>query len=529
MTAPALPPVLLPYQARVVGLLDDSATRVLVVEKSRRIGLTWALAAAAVLRAGRARGQGGMDALYIAYSREMTREFVDAAAMWARALDLAAGAAEEVLFADGPDRSVQAFRILFASGFEVLALSSAPRNLRGKQGLCVIDEAAFLDALPEVTKAALAFLMWGGQVVLCSTHNGADNPFAELVADVLAGRRPYAHLRVTLDDALADGLYRRICLVSGRDWSAAAEEAWRAKLLADYGEAAEEELFCVPTRGSGVWLPAALIEARMTAPAPVPRLDLPADFLHLPPERRQALLAPFEADLGTALDGLPKGLRMAFGFDFGRVADLSVGVLLALEAGLARRVVLTVELRGVPGEEQKTAVGRILEAARPRLVGAAFDATGPGLLLAEDLGRRFGLAEGEGAGGLVRPVRLSEDWYRRHMPPLKAAFEDGMIALPRDEQHLADLRALRLLRGVPRLPDLRSGPQGARRHGDFAIALALAHFASRLRGAEYAWQPVAAGSAPEPGRLADLPSEEAPRRGWWRGPLGARLRGGLWG
>ena len=40
-----LPKVLLPYQARAVGLPESTSTRVLVVEKSRRIGLTWGLAA----------------------------------------------------------------------------------------------------------------------------------------------------------------------------------------------------------------------------------------------------------------------------------------------------------------------------------------------------------------------------------------------------------------------------------------------------------------------------------------------------
>ena len=39
-----LPKVLLPYQARTVGLLDGGSCSVLFIEKSRRIGLTWGLA-----------------------------------------------------------------------------------------------------------------------------------------------------------------------------------------------------------------------------------------------------------------------------------------------------------------------------------------------------------------------------------------------------------------------------------------------------------------------------------------------------
>ena len=116
-----LPKVLLPYQARTVSLLD-SVCPVLFVEKSRRIGLTWGLAAYAVLRAGRQKKAGGMDVMYISYSREMTREFIDACAMWARAFDMAAGAAEETLFdRDDDAKAINAFRIKFASGFEIMA------------------------------------------------------------------------------------------------------------------------------------------------------------------------------------------------------------------------------------------------------------------------------------------------------------------------------------------------------------------------------------------------------------------------
>jgi len=281
-----LPKVLLPYQARTVSLLESTAARVLFIEKSRRVGLTWGLAAYAVLRAGREKSAGGMDAMYISYSQEMTREFIDACAMWARAFSMAAMEADELLFEDAnpadpsDTKHIQAFRIRFASGFEILALSSAPRGLRGKQGVVIIDEAAFVDSLAELLKAALAFLMWGGQVVVCSTHNGADNPFNQTVQDILSDRAPHKHIRIDFDDALRDGLYQRICLVTGKDWSPEAEASWRQEIIDFYGDGADEELFCIPSMSSGAWLPGPLIEARMTAPAPVLRLELPGDYLY---------------------------------------------------------------------------------------------------------------------------------------------------------------------------------------------------------------------------------------------------------
>jgi len=399
-----LPQVLLPYQARTVSLLESTATRVLVVEKSRRIGLTWGLAAYAVLRAGREKSAGGMDAMYISYSQEMTREFIDACGMWARAFDTAAAEAEEELFDDGPDRSIQAFRIRFASGFEILALSSAPRSLRGKQGVVIIDEAAFVDSLSELLKAALAFLMWGGQVVVCSTHDGAENPFNQTVQDILAGRSAFAHIRIDFDQALHEGLYQRICLVTGKTWSPAAEAVWRQEIIDFYGDGADEELFCVPSLSSGSWLAGPLIEARMTSDAPILRLALPGDYLHRDRVAQAALLDPFMSELTDALSGLDMSLRYALGFDFARVADLTVGKLLAIEPGLKRRSALTFELRNVPGDEQKSITSTVLLHVLERLVGAAFDATGMGWTVAEDMGRKFGLRETEDGAGLVCPA-----------------------------------------------------------------------------------------------------------------------------
>jgi phage FluMu gp28-like protein len=482
-----LPKALISYQARTLALLEDSACRVLFIEKSRRIGLTFGFASYAALRAGRAKSAGGMDVMYISYSQEMTREFIDACAMWARAFSNAALAVDEFLFDDSDktgDRSIQAFRICFASGFEILALSSAPRTLRGKQGVVMIDEAAFVDSLPALLKAALAFLMWGGQVVVCSTHNGTENEFNKQIQDILAGRKPYKHLRIDFDQALTEGLYERICLVNGIEWTPEGEAKWRQEIIDFYGDGASEELFCIPTAGTGAWLPAPLIEARMTVTNPIIRLELPTNYLHLSRLERGMLLVETIRQLKEALANLDRERRHALGFDFARVADLSVATLLSIDRMLKREEALTLEMRNVPGDEQKLLIRMILEGA-PRLVGAAFDATGMGWTVAEDMGRIFGFRTEDNDGGLIAAVKFSTDWYRFNMPPLKTAFEDDAIALSKDDDHLADVRLVRVIAGVPKVPDLRTGEGSKKRHGDFAIALALAHWASRQQWFQY--------------------------------------------
>lgn len=523
---------LLPYQQGVVGLLNSTSTQVLYVEKSRRIGLTWGLAAYAALRAGRQKSAGGMDVMYISYSKEMTREFVDACAMWAGAFSIAAMAQEEFLFAEGDDegdKSIQAFRIRFASGFEIMALSSAPRGLRGKQGVVIIDEAAFVDNLDTLIEAAMAFLMWGGQVVVCSTHFGVDNTFNVKIQDVLSGRQPGEHVRIDLDDAIRDGLFERISLIKGNAFSVEAEAKWRQDIIDFYGDSADQELFCVPALSSGAWLATPLIEARMTIDKPVITLDLPKDYLQRSTLEQKILMAPFYEQIEEELGKLDMDLRYALGFDFARVADLSVLPVLAIEPNLNRSEVLCIEMRGVPGDEQKKATAMVMEHLRSRLVGAAFDATGMGWTVAEDMGRKFGLRETEDGSGLVWAVRLSVDWYRLNMPPVKTALEDDTLQLIKCDDHVTDLRAVKVMRGIPRVPDTRTGDKDKRRHGDHAIGLALATFASRMRWSEYGYRAVPQSKAPnqQSGRLNMRPNHDDDRRkrNQFAGPLGARIRG----
>lgn len=255
--------LLLGYQQRALG--ECSHYALMVIDKSRRIGLTWGIASYAVLKAAGQKSAGGSDFLYISYSQEMTREFIDACAMWSKAFLPAASDVGEFLFEDqdeaGHTKEIKAFRIRFASGFEIVALSSAPRSIRGKQGVVCIDEAAFVDNLAELLKAALALLMWGGQVIVVSTHNGIDNPFNMLIDDIKSGRKKGGTLTITLADALADGLYERIRLVTGKTPSPDGKTLWEAEVRGSYGEDAEEELDCIPKAGAGCYLDPADISA----------------------------------------------------------------------------------------------------------------------------------------------------------------------------------------------------------------------------------------------------------------------------
>src|SRR5690606_14613612 len=155
--AASLIPVLLPYQQAWVS--DSSPVKVCV--KSRRIGISWAVACEAVFLASRKRDQGGMDVWYLSQSERDAKEFIRDCATWARVVDLwlskkgsQAKTATSTrpytckvrVLSDDGKTSVQATRIKFTSGFRITILPGKnPDVLRGKQGYVIFDEAALLD------------------------------------------------------------------------------------------------------------------------------------------------------------------------------------------------------------------------------------------------------------------------------------------------------------------------------------------------------------------------------------------------
>jgi phage FluMu gp28-like protein len=462
--------IFLPYQQRWAA---DTA-QVKLWEKSRRIGASYGEAAAAVLHAAANRKAGG-DVYYISYNKDMTASFIRDAGSWAAAFQVGIEATGERVLTRDDGKDVHVFDIPFASGHQIQAFSNNPRNLRskGRPGdWVIVDEAAFIDDLEGMLKAAMAVTMWGGHVHIMSTHNGDDNPFNGLIQDVRAGRYPYSLHRTDLDQALSDGLYRRICQVTGQRWTRHGQDAWRADLIRRYRPNEDEELFCIPARGGGAYLPRALLEACMPPAdrsAAIVRFHGAARFNDLPEPARRAEVGDWLHDsLRPALAGLDPLRRHIIGWDFARKGDLTVAVVVCLAADLRRVWRLVLELRNCPFAQQRQ-IFRHLLAHTPRLSGARGDASGNGAELAEYLVDEF--------PGLVTPVALTEGIYRERFPRYKANLEDRIIELARDDDVLDDHRAVQLVRGVPRLPEGKTDAAG-QRHGDSAIAGLLADWAA---------------------------------------------------
>lgn len=251
--------ILLPYQKRWI----EDSSRVKVCVKSRRIGISYADAYESVVTAASSTGS---DCYYLGYNQSMTEQYITDCAEWASKLELEFSRQNAQIFKD-KDKDILVFRIRFASGFKISALSSKPTNLRAKKGRFCLDEYAHVSNPQELLKAGLAALMWGGKVAIISTHNGATNEFNQIIERIKAGELDYSLHRTTLDDALAEGLYQQICKVQGIQWSAKLEKEWRAQLFKDYGRSADEELLCIPSVGGrGMINPDWFTHTRYTTP-----------------------------------------------------------------------------------------------------------------------------------------------------------------------------------------------------------------------------------------------------------------------
>lgn len=470
--------VLLPYQRRWV---EDTAA-VKVYEKSRRIGATWAEAADAVLSAARS---GGIDVYYISYNLDIAREFVLACAEWARTFQQAASAVEEELIRDEAE-DIRTYRITFPSGKRIIGLPSRATTLRGKQGRVVIDEAAFVEDIGEILKAALALLMWGGDVRILSTHNGEESDFNELLKECRQGKRPYSVHKTTIEEALDEGLYRRILERQGKgqEWTAAGERAWLDELVATYGPAAQEELYCIPARGGSKYFPRAMVERAMDAEIPVLSYEQPVEFTYLPEGERRAAteqwiaehLAPVLAAHRAAHAGAARQPLCYVGQDVARSGDLSLISAAVETERLSLRAVVYVEMRGIPFQQQKQVLDAVIDGL-VRFAGAALDARGNGQMLAELVAQERGPA-------YVHEVMISRATYAEYLPRYRALLEDEGFRLPQDAGILDDHRTVVLDRGVPVIAERTGGP-GAQRHGDSVVSGMLVVYARHNDDAGY--------------------------------------------
>lgn len=463
--------VLLPYQQE--WLLDDSPVK--IWEKSRRIGATWCEAADAVLIASRTANP--MDYYYTSVNEDLARDFIRDVASWAKSFNSAVTDMGETIWRVSSDdgktkEDIKVRQITFNTGKKVLAIPSKAAVLRGRTGVLLADEFSFIENPGELLKAGMAFLMWGGKIRILSTHNGVDSHFNQIIKDVRAGKVNYSLHKTDLDDALEQGLYKRICERNQRKWTQDSQDKWRDELVSFYGEGGDEELFCIPTNSGGKYFPRILVENAMHDEIPVFNLTLKDEFKLKPKEEKLSFITDWLKDnLAPVIKELHPHYRTSYGFDFGRSGDLSYLVVLQELPNLVRKTAFCLELRNVPFTEQEIILFTICDLL-PRFIGGANDSRGNGQSLAEKAACRYGFYK-------IQEVMISNPWYNEAFPQYKAALEDGKIMLPNNADLLSDHRLAETIRGIPKIPDGHNkGTDGLQRHGDGVVAFALAWLAS---------------------------------------------------
>ncbi len=403
-------PYFLPYQQRWID--DDASTA--VIEKSRRVGITFAEAYRSVER----RVAYGTDHYFASRDFESAKLFIEDCAKFARVIGVVAEDLGVQVIDE--DRDIKAHVIRFENGAKIMGLTSSPDVFRGKGGDVTLDEFAFHKSQRLVLKAANASAkVWGHRVRIISTHNGEGALFNRLVQECRTDVRDWSLHTVTLQDAVDEGLYEVIRSLSART----ADERNRIRNEPDMEARVEfidgirkdcvdptewsEEYCCVPNSDDEAYLSYDLIDGCV-------RLS--------------------RDDLATVASELPAGRDVVLyaGYDVGRKRDLSV-LWVAQKQGNRYRTVMLLELHKARYAVQEATLRSVLK--RPELKRLCIDETGIGNMLAERLTESF--------PATVEAVTFTPTWKTTAAPYFRCWFEDKAIDIPDDDELREDLHKTR--------------------------------------------------------------------------------------
>jgi phage terminase large subunit-like protein len=231
-------PIFCQYQ---IDLINDDSD-VVVVEKGRQIGFSHTFGFKAVLDAL----SDIRDFIYTSYNLQACKEFIKDCVKWCRLFNLVFKTYEvETL----DENLFCVFEIKFNNNRSIFAVAGDAKNFRGKPGCNIlIDEAAYRDtSLSEILAAAMATLIHGGKVYIGSTHCGVENDFNLLCEDIKKGNLNYSLHNIPFREAIAQGLYKRICIKQNKIYTPESEKEFIEKIYSMYGVRASEELDGIPS------------------------------------------------------------------------------------------------------------------------------------------------------------------------------------------------------------------------------------------------------------------------------------------
>lgn len=340
----------LPYQRRYIN--DQS--RFKIVEKSRRVGITYAQSYEDVeysLTKGRRKvwfssRDDSAAAEYIDYCRFFLEKLFGIAAAYI---------GTEIV---DPAKDIQSRLIRMKNGSEIHAMTSAPGRFRSKGGKVILDEFAYHEHQEELYAAAQPAILRGDPIRIISTYNGMGNLYYRLVQKVKAGQLDWSLHRIPLVDAVGQGLLDNIM---DRTTTEKEQAAWLAEVRKN----------CV---SNDIWL-----QEYCCTP-----VDSATAFI------TYELLAQNEREEEKIIRDITEIRAMNeiyIGIDIGRKKDLTaVWITEKTESLYITRRVIT--LKDMSFSDQKAIIWPLL--SLPNLRRACIDSTGLGMQLSEEALQTFG-------------------------------------------------------------------------------------------------------------------------------------------
>ncbi|MGD9504555.1 MAG: terminase family protein [Syntrophobacteraceae bacterium] len=417
-------PYFLPYQA--AWLKDRS--RYKIIEKSRRVGMTYVQSYEDVVDAARA--DGGVDVWFSSADESAAREYARYCEQWVKLYRMAGSYLGETVIDSEED--IKAFTIEFANGKRINALSSNPKAFRSKGGKLILDEFAFHAQPDALWKAAIPIITWGFPVRVLSTYNGKGNRYYRMVEEAKKGNGWSLHT-VTIEDAVRQGLADRI---AGRPLSDAERARWLAEAHVSAGdeETWQQEYMCIPVDEATAFLTYDLISA-----ATDPRVEAIPEWVGPLVEAAEANYGEYRRTTAEPplpmepLQGLEFPGELYIGVDIGRKKDLTV-IWVDAKVGETLKAVAVVVLAKTPFFVQRHVMQALMRL--PGFRRACIDETGIGADLAESCVDLFGAHR-------VEPVSFSAAIKEALAEGLKQNLEDRRSVLPGDKRIRASLHSVR--------------------------------------------------------------------------------------
>ena len=448
----------LPYQQ---AWIDDKSP-LKIMEKSRQIGITYADAFDSVRKAS---DKNRAADVWVSSRDEPTaRLYLQHCKRWAQALNIGAQyLGQQIVSNEKKDLTAEVLR--FNTGFCIYCLTSSPDAIASRTGHIKLDEFALHKDQRELFRVAKGCTLWGYQLSIISTHRGSGTVFNELLRSIKEQGNPmsFSHHRVTLQDAVDQGLAERIGFYAGR------REARPDFIKRIHNECLDEEQWqqeycCQPADEHS-----AFITWEMIAAAEFPGCMKPFSYLE----------SSSSSDSISRSHALTDSRSFYAGVDVARKQHLCV-IDVGEKIGDVVWDRYRLELQNKTFAEIEHELWRVL--SLPNLRRCCIDATGLGMQLAERAHERFGWK--------AEPITFTAPVKEELAFELRRCFEDKRLRINPSPALRTDLRGIRkevtLAGNIRFVAEDEGGPQEGGRHAsahcDRFWAMALRQHAAATRG-----------------------------------------------